>query len=202
MEYRLKRADQVYRWIYDCGTPCFSEEESSSAYIGSCIDIADWKEAEEALQKAHEEVSKLKNQLQEENIYLQEELRQDQAIGGIVGESSAIKQVLLKISQVAPTETTVLIAGETGTGKELVAHAIHDGSKRKDRPLIKVNCAALSPTLIESELFGHERGAFTGAAGRKLGRFELGRRHNLLDKLAIYRSGYNRSCCGWFGRRV
>jgi transcriptional regulator with GAF, ATPase, and Fis domain len=90
-----------------------------------------------------------------------------------VGQSDAIKYVLFKISQVAPTDSTVLIMGETGTGKELVAHAIHDRSTRKDRPLIKVNCAALSASLIESELFGHEKGAFTGATTRKLGRFEL-----------------------------
>jgi len=81
--------------------------------------------------------------------------------------------VLFKIEQVAPTDTTVLITGETGTGKELVAHAIHGASSRRDRPLVKVNCAALSPTLIESELFGHEKGAFTGASARKIGRFEL-----------------------------
>ena len=93
--------------------------------------------------------------------------------GEIIGQSDAIKYVLFKVTQVAPTNTTVLITGETGTGKELVARAIHGASNRKDKPLIKVNCGALSPTLIESELFGHEKGSFTGAIARKQGRFEL-----------------------------
>ena len=131
------------------------------------------RESEERLRQAHEELNALKNQLEAENVYLQEELRQDQAFGDIVGQSSEIKYVHFKIAQVAPTDSTVLIYGETGTGKELVARAIHEASQRKERPLIKVNCAALSPTLIESEFFGHEKGAFTGAGTRRLGRFEL-----------------------------
>ena len=126
-----------------------------------------------ALRKAHEELHELKNQLEAENIYLQQELQLDQTFGEIVGQSKAIKSVLFKANQVAPTDSTVMITGETGTGKELVARAIHGASWRKDRPLIKVNCAALSATLIESELFGHEKGAFTGAMARKAGRFEL-----------------------------
>ena len=105
--------------------------------------------------------NQLKNKLEAENIYLQQELQLDQTFGDLVGQSDAIKQVLFKASQVAPTDSTVLITGETGTGKELVARAIHRASSRKDHPLIKVNCAALSPSLIESELFGHEKGAFT-----------------------------------------
>ncbi len=118
-------------------------------------------------------MNKLKNQLQEDNIYLQEEIKLAHNVDEILGESNAIKYVLYKIEQVAETDTTVLILGETGTGKELVARAIHNQSLRKDRPLVKVNCAALSASLIESELFGHEKGAFTGAATRKMGRFEL-----------------------------
>jgi transcriptional regulator with GAF, ATPase, and Fis domain len=129
--------------------------------------------AERELKQAHEELNRLKNQLEAENIYLQEELQRDQAFGDIVGQSAAIKDVLHSISQVAPTDSTVLIMGETGTGKELLARAIHTASRRKNRPLIRVNCAALAPTLIESELFGHEKGSFTGAGARRLGRFEL-----------------------------
>ncbi|HET9788627.1 MAG TPA: sigma 54-interacting transcriptional regulator, partial [Pyrinomonadaceae bacterium] len=125
----------------------------------------------EELMTAHEQVKRLKNQLEEENIYLKEEL--EQSFEEIVGQSKALREVLFKIQQVAPTDATVLITGETGTGKELVARAIHSASARADRPLIKVNCAALSSNLIESELFGHEKGAFTGATGRKIGRFEL-----------------------------
>ena len=173
MEYRLRRYDGEYRWIYDAGAPRFSPDGAFVGYIGTCIDITERKESEVNLHQAHEELQQLKNQLEAENIYLQQELQLDPTLGEIVGQSDAIKYVLFKITHVAPTNTTVLITGETGTGKELVARAIHGASARKDRPLIKVNCGALSPSLIESELFGHERGAFTGAAARKPGRFEL-----------------------------
>ena len=136
-------------------------------------ELSQREQLEAKLQEANNELQQLKNQLEAENIYLQQELQSDEQFGEIIGQSDAIKYVLFKITQVAPTDTTVLITGETGTGKELVARAIHGASSRKDRPLIKVNCGALSPTLIESELFGHEKGAFTGAVGRKPGRFEL-----------------------------
>jgi len=174
LEFRVRRgSDGEYRWVYSTGTPRFSADGEFVGYIGTTVDITERKESERDLRYAHDELSQLKTQLEAENIYLQEELRQDQSFGDIVGQSSAIKYVLFKVTQVAPTDSTVLIIGETGTGKELVARAIHEGSKRKERPLIKVNCAALSPTLIESELFGHEKGAFTGAGARRLGRFEL-----------------------------
>ena len=174
MEYRLRRSDGEYRWIYDKGTPCFSTPDNVFlGYIGSCLDITERKESEVNLRRAHEELYRMKNQLEAENVYLQQELQRDSSFGEIVGESDAIKYVLFKVTQVAPTDTTVLISGETGTGKELIARAIHEASSRKDHPLIKVNCAALSPNLIESELFGHEKGAFTGAGARKPGRFEL-----------------------------
>lgn len=135
--------------------------------------LRDISESERNLRHANEQLAQLKSRLEQENLYLQQELQLDHAFNEIVGHSDAIKYVLAKISQVAPTDSTVLIQGETGTGKELVARAIHSASAQRDRPLIKVNCAALSATLIESELFGHEKGAFTGAAARKLGRFEL-----------------------------
>ena len=173
MEFRLRGANGDYHWVYDNGTPRFSSDGEFLGYIGSCVDITDRKEAEEALQIAHEEVNRLKNQLEEDNIYLQEEIKLAHNVDEIIGESNAIKYVLFKSEQVAETNSTVLILGETGTGKELVARAIHSQSLRKDRPLVKVNCAALSATLIESELFGHEKGAFTGASARKRGRFEL-----------------------------
>ena len=173
LEYRVRRSDGEYRWVYDTGIPRFSSDGTFLGYIGSAIDITERKESEVALQTAHEELHQLKNQLEAENISLQQELQLDEKFGEIVGQSDAIKYVLFKIAQVAPTDSTVLITGETGTGKELAARAIHGASPRQDRPLIKVNCGALSPTLIESELFGHEKGAFTGAVGRKQGRFEL-----------------------------
>ena len=173
MEYRMRRHNGEYRWIIDTGVPRFDNDGTFLGYIGSCVDITERKEQEVALQTAHEELHQLKNQLEAENISLQQELQLDDKFGEIVGQSDAIKYVLFKVTQVAPTNTTVLITGETGTGKELVARAIHGASTRKDKPLIKVNCGALSPTLIESELFGHEKGSFTGAIARKQGRFEL-----------------------------
>ena len=136
-------------------------------------EIADHKQATQALQTALTEVAQLQERLQAENSYLREEIRSDANFEEIVGRSPALMQVLHQVERVAVTDTTVLILGETGTGKELIARAIHNRSTRKDRPLVKVNCAALPSTLIESELFGHEKGAFTGAFTRKVGRFEL-----------------------------
>jgi len=125
------------------------------------------------LKEALEEVENLKNRLQEENIYLQQEIKLAHNFEEIISQSKQFGKVLEAVEQVAATDTTVLILGETGTGKELLARAVHSVSSRKDRPLVKVNCAALPANLIESELFGHERGAFTGALSRKAGRFEL-----------------------------
>ncbi len=119
------------------------------------------------------EIKKLKEQLESERAYLQEEIKLEYNHENIIGQSDGLKYVLFKIEQIAATDTTVLILGETGTGKELVARAIHDLSLRKNRALVKVNCAAFSSNLIESELFGHERGAFTGANAKRLGRFEV-----------------------------
>jgi len=170
-----------FRWLTRRGQPLWVEaqlavirDEAGKAVgiRGVTMDITDRKKAEESLRAAHAEVSQLKNQLEAENVYLQEEIKLIHS-DEIVGDSNAIKYVLFKIDQVGKTDTTVVILGETGTGKELVARAIHNRSTRSERPLVKVNCAALSASLIESELFGHEKGAFTGAAGRKIGRFEL-----------------------------
>ena len=111
--------------------------------------------------------------LQQHNVYLQEEIKATHNFEQIVGSSSALASVLAQVGRVAPTDTTVLVTGETGTGKELIARAIHSTSRRKDKPLIKVNCAALPSGLVESELFGHEKGAFSGAIAKRLGRFEL-----------------------------
>jgi transcriptional regulator with GAF, ATPase, and Fis domain len=119
------------------------------------------------------EVEALKTRLQAENRYLQEEIKRDHNFEDIIGRSPALTRVLRLVEQVAATDATVLILGETGTGKELVARAVHHLSARRQRPLVKVNCAALPAPLLESELFGHERGAFTGATAQKIGRFEL-----------------------------
>ncbi|MDO8281186.1 MAG: sigma-54 dependent transcriptional regulator [Thermodesulfovibrionia bacterium] len=131
------------------------------------------RERTASLAEEIEKVRQLKDQLRDENIYLKEEFNLLHSHKNIVGNSEAIKTVLKQIEQVAGTESTVLIQGGTGTGKELVANAIHGISSRKDRLMIKVNCAALPPTLIESELFGREKGAFTGSISKQIGRFEL-----------------------------
>jgi formate hydrogenlyase transcriptional activator len=119
------------------------------------------------------EVQSLKNRLQAENRYLKEEIKSGHDFSEIIGQSQNLQKVLSKVKQVAPTVASVLINGETGTGKELIARAIHNLGPRKSRPLIRVNCAALPSGLIESELFGHEKGAFTGALSKRIGRFEL-----------------------------
>jgi transcriptional regulator with GAF, ATPase, and Fis domain len=131
------------------------------------------KESEEALRKAFLEIKDLKRQIEADYVYLRDELTLEHNFEEIIGQSDALKAVLVKVQQVAPTDSAVLILGETGTGKELIARAIHHAGRRSERPLIKVNCATLTPNLIESELFGHEKGAFTGADGRRVGRFEL-----------------------------
>ncbi len=132
------------------------------------------KQSEEKLQKALKEVKELKQQVEADYFYLREEVDLDleHSFSGIVGKSDALKKILVKVKQVAPTRTSVLLLGETGTGKGLLARAIHNASRLRDRPLMQVNCPALAPGLVESELFGHEKGAFTGAATRRLGRFE------------------------------
>lgn len=136
-------------------------------------EVAERKRTEAALRQAVDELERLKNRLSAENTYLQEEIKTEYNFEEIVGSSPPMQQVFSHIQQVADTDTTVLITGETGTGKELVARALHNHSRRKDSALIKVNCAALPENLIENELFGHEKGAFTGATDLKKGRFEL-----------------------------
>ncbi|PYX34010.1 MAG: Fis family transcriptional regulator [Acidobacteria bacterium] len=122
---------------------------------------------------AYSEIADLKDRLAQEKLYLEEEIRGEMDFEGIVGQSSALRHVLQLVETVAPSNSTVLLLGETGTGKELIARAIHDRSRRKERTFVKLNCAAIPTGLLESELFGHERGAFTGAISQKLGRLEL-----------------------------
>ena len=122
--------------------------------------------------RAFEEIQRLKSQLEQQNAYLQEEVVEAKAFGDLVGQSDALRQIISQIDLVAPTDASVLILGETGTGKELVAHEIHSRSRRKDKPLVRVNCASIPKELYESEFFGHARGAFTGALKDRAGRFE------------------------------
>src|ERR1019366_4562436 len=125
---------------------------------------------------AYREIAELKNKLADEKLYLEEEIRTEYAFEEIVGESLALKRVLSQVETVAPTDSSVLVLGETGTGKEVIARAIHNLSPRGELTFVKVNCAAIPTGLLESELFGHEKGAFTGAIAQKVGRFELAHR--------------------------
>jgi hydrogenase-4 transcriptional activator len=149
---------------------------SDSSIIGAVVvfrDISERLETENKLRAALEEVNLLKERLEDENAYLQQEFLLEQKYHGIIGNSHAIKRILQQIEMVAQTEASVLITGESGTGKELIARAIHEASPRKDKPLIRVNCAAIPHELFESEFFGHVKGAFTGALRDRIGRFEL-----------------------------
>jgi formate hydrogenlyase transcriptional activator len=148
-------------------------ESGERGLVGTAEDITERKKSEAKLRRSLAEVERLKNQLQPENLYLKEEVKLNHNFGEIVGESAALKKALYLVERVAATGATVLILGETGTGKELFARAVHDLSVRKGGPFIKVDCGAIPPGLIESELFGHEKGAFTDAIRRRVGRFEL-----------------------------
>jgi len=173
IEHRLVRKDEEIRVVNERAEVTFNDNGEAVRMIGTVQDITEQKEAEEALKKALTEVEKLKSKLQEENIYLQEEIKTEHNFDDIISRNKDLTNILRKVEQVASTTASVLILGETGTGKELIARAIHNISGRRDRTLVKVNCAALPANLIESELFGHEKGAFTGALARKIGRFEL-----------------------------
>jgi formate hydrogenlyase transcriptional activator len=142
-------------------------------YMAVQTDITDRKISENNLREAHAKIKQMKEQLEAENVYLKKEIELGGKFKDIIGESKAIKSTLHRVEQVAPTDTLVLITGKTGTGKELIAQAIHNNSRRKDRVMVKINCASLPAGLIESELFGRERGAYTGAMTRQVGRFQL-----------------------------
>jgi PAS domain S-box-containing protein len=173
MEYRLRRHDGEWRWVLDDGRPTYAADGVFTGYIGSCVDVTDEKESKCALENALAEVQRLRDRLQLENVYLRREVRERLGQGRVIGQSAAIRRVLEQVEQVAPTDSTVLLLGETGTGKELFASQIHERSARHARAMVRVNCAAIPATLIESELFGREKGAFTGALARQIGRFEM-----------------------------
>ena len=148
-------------------------ESGSFEFVGAVTDFTERKRAEADLRETFDEIKKLRDQLFKENIALRVEIERASLFDEIVGESAALQAVLTRVAKVAPADSSVLITGETGTGKELVARAIHRRSRRSKRAFVSVNCAAIPRDLIASELFGHEKGAFTGATQRRLGRFEL-----------------------------
>jgi PAS domain S-box-containing protein len=159
IDHRLRRADGEYRWFHIRGLPLRDTAGHIVRWYTLLTDIDERKRAEE--------------KLQDENVALRDEVDQASMFEEIVGSSNALRKVLSQVTKVAPTDSTVLILGETGTGKELIARAIHNRSNRSSRAFVRVNCAAVPASLIAAELFGHEKGAFTGAIQRRLGRFEL-----------------------------
>jgi len=167
----ITKSGKIIPYYYGSGK--LVEIGGESYIIGQTVDISELKQAQGRIVQQLKEIKILKDQLEAENIYLRQELKSSHSFDEIVGEGDILKHILYRVEQVAPMDTTVLLEGETGTGKELFAQAIHQRSKRSEKPLITVNCASLPANLIESELFGHEKGAFTGALQRRIGRFEL-----------------------------
>ena len=183
-DYRIVLPDGNVRWVSALGRSFSKPPGLPERLMGVSIDITARMEMEGRLREQLEEIERLKLQLEQENVYLRDEIMLQHRHEEIVGRSAAMKKVLAQVEQVAGTEATVLLQGETGTGKELLARTLHNLSSRKERPLITINCAALPPTLIEAELFGRERGAYTGAMTRMAGRFEVADRSTLfLDEI-------------------
>jgi PAS domain S-box-containing protein len=172
-DFRIVLPDGTIKNIRSIGHPILDERGDVVEFVGASIDVTEHHRARADLEKAFEEIKRLKDQLHDENVVLREQIDEAFMFEEIVGASSAMQAVLSRLMKVAPTDSSVLVSGETGTGKELVARAIHKRSRRSQRAFVSVNCAALAPSLISSELFGHEKGAFTGAMQRRLGRFEL-----------------------------
>lgn len=179
-EYRIVHTDGSEYWICANGRCHLGADGQPERLMGASLNITEIRRTELALEQANselktalEEIRSLKDQLQQENIYLRHEISGRQDLGKVVYGSAAMRHIVMQIEQVASTPASVLIIGETGTGKELLATAIHEASPRKDRTMIRVNCAAIPAALIESELFGREKGAYTGALSKQIGRFEL-----------------------------
>ncbi|MFT5730023.1 MAG: formate hydrogenlyase transcriptional activator [Desulforhopalus sp.] len=172
-EFRVVLPKGKIRWISARGQRDSGLEGRPKSLLGVSLDISASKLMEKQLEERLNQIEDLKKRLEQENVYLQEEVKLLAENSEILGKSNAIKNIISQARQVAETDSTVLLLGATGTGKELLARAIHNMSLRKDRPLVTINCASLPPSLIENELFGRERGAYTGAMTKMIGRFEL-----------------------------
>ena len=172
-DYRLILEDGSIRYIHSVGHPVKDATGELKEFVGTIVDVTEQQQSRKALEHAFAEINTLKDQLFHENVALRQEIDETSMFDEIIGKSTALRKVLKEIETLGPTVSTVLIQGETGTGKELIARAIHDLSKRRESAFVKVNCAAIPTGLLESELFGHERGAFTGAIAQRIGRFEL-----------------------------
>jgi len=185
LEMRARRRDGNYRWFLIRYNPFRDDQGRVIRWYATGTDIHERKQAEERIQK--------------ENLALREEIDRSSMFEEIVGSSDALRKVLSQIAKVAPTDSTVLISGETGTGKELVARAIHAKSKQAGRAFIRVHCAAIPQALIASELFGHEKGAFTGALQKRIGRFEAADGGTLfLDEVGELPPRHRSRCCASF----
>ena len=183
-DYRILLADGTTKHMHTVGHPVIDESGAVLEFAGTGIEVTEHVEARLRLEIALEEIQQLKDRLQDENLALKEEVVQASMFEEIIGTSPALQATLTGLTMVAPTDSTVLITGETGTGKELIARAIHRRSRRADRAFVGVNCAAIPAALIASELFGHEKGAFTGALQQRRGRFELAQKGTIfLDEI-------------------
>lgn len=183
-DYRILLDDATIRHIHVVGHPVMDAAGKSVEFVGTHMDVTEQHRSRMALENAFQEIKTLKDELYQENVALRQEIDETSMFEEIVGKSAALREVLKQVETVAPTESTVLICGETGTGKELIARAIHNLSARRPNAIVKLNCAAIPSGLLESELFGHERGAFTGALAQRIGRFELANRGTVfLDEI-------------------
>ena len=172
-DFRLVHPDGAVKYAHCVSRPVISAAGEVTELVGSLMDVTEQHQSRAALERAFQEIKQLKEELYRENLALKDEIDQASMFEEIVGASASLRRVLVQLSRVAPTDSTVLISGETGTGKELIARAIHRRSQRSSKTFVSVNCGAIPAGLIGSELFGHEKGAFTGATQRRLGRFEL-----------------------------
>jgi PAS domain S-box-containing protein len=183
-DFRIVLEDGTVRHIHVLGHPVATASGELVEFVGTHVDVTEQHQARVALEQAFEEIKALKDQLYHENVALRQEIDETSMFEEIVGKSAALRNVLKQVETVAATESTVLINGETGTGKELIARAIHNLSSRRNQAFVKLNCASIPSGLLESELFGHEKGAFTGAISQRIGRFELASRGTIfLDEI-------------------